>query len=102
MMAAALLPEQVDERGVNLRERYHRRAPWFFGFFAATLIVSFVKKIILQGHILAPMNLAFHASLFIVCVVGMFSRRESIHRALALAGAVGIGAYIALLFTRLH
>ena len=102
MMAAVLLPEQVDERGVNLREHYHRQAPWFFGFFAATLIVSFVKEIVLVGHILEPTNLAFHVALFLVCLVGMFARRESIHRTLAVAGACGIVAYIALLFTRLR
>jgi len=43
MMAALVLPEQVDERGVDLREHYARHAPWMYGFFAATLIVSFVK-----------------------------------------------------------
>lgn len=102
MMAAVLLPEQVDERGVDLRDHYHRQAPWFFGFFAATLLVSFGKEIVLVGRILEPVNLAFHAALFAVCLVGMFARRDLIHRALAIAGAVGIGAYIAVLFTRLR
>lgn len=102
MMSAVLLPEQVDERGVDLRAHYHQQAPWFFGFFATTLAVSFAKEIILQGHVLEPVNLAFHALLFAVSLVGMFSRREAVHRALALCGAAGIGAYIALLFTRLR
>ena len=102
MMAAVLLPEQVDERGVNLREHYHRQAPWFFGFFAATLAVSFMKEIVLQGRILEPVNLAFHVTILAMCAVGVFARRETVHRALAIAGAVGIGAYIAVLFTRLR
>ena len=99
---AVLLPEQVDERGVNLRDHYHRQAPWFFGFFAATLVVSFLKEIVLMGRVLEPANLAFHALLSVVALLGMFSRREGMHRLLALGGAVGIGAYIALLFTRLR
>lgn len=68
---SVLLREQVDERGVNLREHYHRQAPWFFGFFVATLIVSFAKEVVLMG------------------------RARAVPRA-------GIGAYIALLFTRLR
>jgi hypothetical protein len=87
---------------VDLREHYHRQAPWFFGFFAATLMVSFVKEIVLQGHILEPVNLAFHVVLFAVSLLGMFSRREMVHRTLAVGGATGFGAYIALLFTRLR
>lgn len=102
MMSAVLLPEVVDERGVDLREHYHRQAPWFFGFFAATLAVSFAKEIVLHGHILEPLNLAFHGVLLAVSLLGMLSRREMVHRALALSGAVGFIAYIALLFTRLR
>lgn len=102
MMSAVLLPEQVDERGVNLREHYHRQAPWFFGFFVATLFVSFAKEVVLMGRILEPVNLGFHAALLAVALIGMFARREGVHRALALSGAAGIGAYIALLFTRLR
>ena len=102
MMSAVLLPEQVDERGVNLREHYFRQAPWFFGFFVATLLVSVSKDIVLDHRLPDHVNLAFHAVLLVVSLLGMFLRRESVHRALALFGAAGIGAYIALLFTRLR
>lgn len=67
---------------------------------AATLAVSFVKEIILEGRMLEPVNLAFHTVLFAMSLLGMRARREGVHRSLALCGAAGIGAYIALLFAR--
>ena len=102
MMAAVVLPEQVDERGVDLHEHYERQAPWMFGFFAATLVVSFIKEIVLVGRVLEPTNMAFHVVLFAVSLVGVFARRPAVHRALAVLCALAIGAYIALLFARLR
>ena len=102
MMSAVLLPEQVDERGVDLRQHYRRQAPWFFGFFVATLIVSVLKDVILDHSIPNNVNLTFHAIFLVISLLGMFSRREGVHRALALCSAAGIGAYIAVLFARLH
>ena len=102
MMSAVLLPEQVDERGVDLREHYYRQAPWFFGFFVATLIVSVLKDVTLDHRLPDRVNLAFHAIFLVVSLLGMLSRREAVHRTLALCGAAGIGAYITLLFTRLQ
>ena len=102
MMSAVLLPEQVDERGVDLRAHYHRQAPWFFGFLVTTLIVSVSKDVVLDHRLPGTVNLAFHAMLFAISLAGIFSRRDAVHRALALCGAASIGAYIALLFTRLH
>lgn len=102
LVAAVALPEHVDDGGVDLREHYRRQSPVFFGFLLATLVVSLLKDLTLSGHLPAGPNLAFHAVLGALSVVGMRSRSRRVHEMLGLSGVVGIAAYIGLLFTRLE
>jgi hypothetical protein len=101
LMAAVALPEQVEESGVDLGAYYERQHRWFFGFFLATLIVSIAKDVVLGGKLPTPMNLAFHALLGSVCVLGIVIRGRRFHEILGVVSAAAIAIYIALLFTRL-
>lgn len=50
LMAALILPEQVDDAAVDLAAPYDQHHRWFFGFFLATLCISIVKDVVLAGH----------------------------------------------------
>jgi hypothetical protein len=102
MMAAVVLPEEVDEAGVDLRAYYERQRGWLFGFLLATLVVSVVKDVALTGALPGPANLGFHAFLAGAAVSAIVVRRARYHEVLAVVGAVAMGAYIALLFARLQ
>lgn len=102
MMAALVLPETVDERGVDLREHYRRHAGWFFGFLVATVVVSVVKELVLEGRLPEPANLAFHVFLLVTSASAIVVRRPRYHEALAVVSSVAMTAYIALLFWRLR
>jgi hypothetical protein len=102
MMAALILPEDVGDRGVDLHAHYDRQARWFFGFLLATLVVSILKDLVLAGRLPLPANLAFHIFLGVTCIAAIVIRRQRFHEALAVLGAVSMGAYIALLFAHLQ
>ena len=101
LMAAVALPEQVEEGGVDLRAYYERHHRWFFGFFLATLVVSVSKDVVLSGKLPTTTNLAFHALLGAVCVLGITVRGRRFHELLGVVSAAAIAVYIGLLFTHL-
>lgn len=102
VMAAVVLPEQVEESGVDLRAYYERHHRWFFGFFLATLVISVAKDVILTRHLPSASNLAFHAAFAIACVVAVTVPARRVQQIIGLASAAGITAYIGILFTRLQ
>jgi hypothetical protein len=102
MMAALVLPEEVGDRGVDLRTHYERQSRWFFSFLLATLLVSISKDLVLSGQLPRPENLAFHIFLVAACISAIVIRRPRFHEWFAVLGTVSIAVYIAALFTRLR
>src|SRR2546423_4374212 len=56
LMAAVALPEQAEEGGVDLTAHYDRQHRWFFGFLLATLAVSVVKDVVINGALPNTVN----------------------------------------------
>jgi len=102
MMAAVILPEQVDETGVDLAAHYDRHHRWFFGFFLATLCISIVKDVVITGNLPGPANVVFHGLLAAVCIAAIIASGRRTQVALSVVGAAAVATYIGLLFTRLH
>jgi len=106
MVAALVLPDGDAEWSaghmVDLRADYEQQSAWFFGFLAAMLVISLLKGIVLDGHLPAPLDLAFHLLFLTMCAAAMVVRRTWYHELTAAAGAAAIAAYIALLFSRLR
>jgi hypothetical protein len=102
IMAAVVLPEEVEESGTDLGEYFDRNHWWFFAFFLATLVLSVSKDLVISGELPDRTNLIFHAVLATGCVIGLLARRRGQQEGLAVAFAVVIVAYIADLFTRLR
>jgi hypothetical protein len=102
IMAAVVLPEQVEEGGVDLGEYYDRHHRWFFSFFLATLVVSVAKDVILAGHLPDATNLTFHAVLAAASISALVITRRRYHEWLGVACVGVIVAYIAVLFARLR
>ena len=101
LMAAVALPEQVEDQHIDLSEYYNRQHRWFFGFFVATLVVSVIKDVVINGSVPAPVNLGFHIFLAAASVSAIVVRRRRYHEVVGVASAVAFAAYIGLLFARL-
>ena len=102
MMAAVILPEQVEDTGVDLAAHYARHHRWFFGFFLATLCISVVKDVLLSGHLPGAVNLVFHAVLAAVCVTAIVADGRRVQVGVSVVGAIVVALYIGALFMRLH
>ena len=102
MMAAVILPEQVEEAGVDLAAHYASHHRWFFGFFLATLFISVGKDLIIAGRLPSTENLVFHGLLAAVCVAAIVARGRRVQAALSIIGAIAVTAYIGALFMTLH
>jgi hypothetical protein len=95
MIAALVLPESVDERGVDLREHFERHCGWINGSLCATIAVSVVKEELIEGRLPEPANL------FVTSASAIVVRRPRYHQALTVVAGAGMGLYIVLLFWQL-
>lgn len=117
MATALVLPDTVLEEdqnaahlaappnapaGTDLRVHYDRQVGWFFGFLGATVLVSAMKEVVLEGRLPIGGNLAFHIFLLAVCAVAIFVRSPRLHQALAVVNAGAVMVYIGALFSRLR
>ena len=102
MMAAVVLPEQVEDRSVDLAVHYERQRPWFFGFLLLTLFISVVKDLVINRQWPSAVNLGFHAFLAALSLSAILVPARRYQQAVGFVGAAGFVAYIALLFTRLR
>jgi hypothetical protein len=102
VMAAVVLPEQVEETGTDLGVHFDRHHRWFFAVFLTTLAVSAAKDVILSGRFPTSTNLLFHFALAAGCIAGLILRGRQAQGVLGLGFAVAIVAYVAMLFARLQ
>ena len=102
MMAAVILPEQVDDSGVDLATHYERHHRWFFGFFLATLCISIVKDLVITGHLPVVANVVFHGLFAALCIGAIIAHGRRVQLALGVLGTAAIATYIGLLFTKLR
>jgi hypothetical protein len=101
MLAALVLPDLNDGQPRDLRRHYFDQARWFFGLGTSLLVVSIAKDIVLDRHVPAATNLAFHLVFMAAWTLAALTRSETYHRLLPGFMMVSFGAYIALLFARL-
>lgn len=81
LLATLVLPDTSSR--VDLRENYFRQKRWFFGFLMAVLTVSVFKDVVMSGELPEPLNLGFHAFLFLTSAGAIWTDRELYHRLLA-------------------
>lgn len=102
LLAAVVLPEQVEAGGVDLREHYYEQHQWLFGFLLATVIVSLLKEEALEHRLPQGANFGFHIYLIVLSVAGIVVRKPRYHEIIAVVAAISIAAYIATLFATLQ
>jgi hypothetical protein len=101
LMAALVLPG-AGAPELDLRSNYFAQRRWLFGLLAALLIISLLKDLVLTGSLPVPINVAFHALLFVMALAGVATANETYHRFFAYTAAAFFTAYIGLLFARLE
>ena len=102
MVAGLVFPDFVGEAIVDLKESFYAHRRWFFFLGFATIVVSVVKDLVLDGKLPEPTNLAFHAIFGVALLTGALTRRERYHKALVVFGIATFVLYIVLLYARMR
>ena len=98
LATAILVPDMRDAGRIDLRECYYREARWYFGALLLVVLDSLAKNFLLTGHIQNGIDLAGHIAFVSLSVSGMATRREWVHKTIAVAALLVFASYIALLF----
>ncbi|MEP7042918.1 MAG: hypothetical protein ABI843_07635 [Dokdonella sp.] len=101
LMAALVLPDFFGETPIDLRDYYYANHRWFFALLVVLILISLSKNLILTPDLLDKRDLGFHIAFGSGAMVGALSRNDHVNAWLAVLSAIGIGAYIAVLFTHL-
>ena len=101
LLAAPVLPDFFGDAAVDLREHYDGHRTWFFALLVLLIVASIGKQLALVGALPPPTDLVFRLAFAAMGASGIAIARPRWQEFLAVAAALVIGAYIALLFTRL-
>lgn len=101
LAAGVTMPEVPEEKTVDMRAAYFANKGWFFGLLSATVVATFLKDLVLTGHMNSAGNVAFLLIYLSFCLVAAITRANWYHLALAPLGALGILTSAALMSARL-
>lgn len=102
LLAGLVLPDFDRGKTLDLREHYYANHRWFFTLLVLFIATSIMKDIVLNGSLPAPMNLGFQLTFAVVSGICAWSSREWLHKLQAPLAAMGVVAYIVLLFEQLN
>jgi len=102
MMAAVVLPEQIEAAPVDLAAHYDNQHRWFFGFFLAAVVVSVVKDLVINHAWPSTMNLGFHVFWAATALSAIVVRSRRYQEVAGVVGLASFVTYIGLLFMRLR
>lgn len=101
LATAFLVPDLGDGKREDLREAYFRETRWYFSALLLVLLDSLVRNFVIYGHLQNGIDLAGHAAFFALCVAGIVSRRDAVHKIIAPLSLILFATYIGVLFASL-
>jgi hypothetical protein len=101
LATAFLVPDMQGSERIDLRECYYREARWYFGALMLAVLDSLAKNLILTGRFQNTADLAGHAAFIGLCIAGIVTSRETVHKTIAVLSLLVFAAYITLLFVPL-
>ena len=97
-VGALVIPDFDRDDSFDLRENYFSNASWFFSIFGALLVVSLIRSSATFGQLPGLTDTLFHILFLLVAAACAIFKAEPLHKAGAVFAAVGVAAYIGLLF----
>ena len=101
LLAALVLPDAHGDTILDLHAHYEGQRRWFFSLLVILIVTSVGKSLVIDRQLPRPLDLGFHGLFALLGISGALIAERRYHAFLALAGAIAIGAYIALLFMHL-
>jgi FtsH-binding integral membrane protein len=102
MVAGLVLPDFFGEQVVDLKENFYAHRGWFFSLAVGVIVVSVGKSLVLDGRLLPPTDLVFHAIFGVGLLIGALTRSERYHKGLVVFTSALFVCYIVLLYARIQ
>jgi hypothetical protein len=102
MVAGLVFPDFFGERVVDLKENFYAHRGWFFLLGFGVIAASIGKNFVMEGRLLHPMDLGFHAVFSATLLVGALTKNEFYHKTLVLFTSALFSVYIVLLYARIE
>jgi hypothetical protein len=102
MVAGLVFPDFFGEQVVDLKENFYSHRGWFFFLGFAVIAASIGKNFVINGQLLHPVDLGFHAVFGVALLTGALTKNESYHKALVLFTSALFILYIVVLYGRIH
>jgi hypothetical protein len=101
LLCALILPVPDDASAFDMRADFARNRPWFLSVLLILIGLSFVKDLVLYGHV--PLNANFGALLVfaLFAIAALRTPSELAQKVNAVVAAVMTVAYIVILFSAL-
>ena len=86
---------------LDLKINFFANRVWFFTLLLVLITASLAKDLARLGTLPGGANLVFHAALVAVFALGLITKGDRLHHALAFAGLLLLVSYVVLLFANL-
>jgi hypothetical protein len=101
LLSVLLVPDLEEPEEVDLRASYLANRSWFFALLAVLPVISLAHEQVQGGAVQWDIDAAFRVGFLAVALVGLSVKRVVVHWLVTIGFALGFGAYVALLFSRL-
>lgn len=102
LQAALVFPDVAVEGEVDLRTHYYDNHRWFFVLGMLLMVASLLKNAVLYHHLPALSDTTYQLVFLVTCGIAAWTRREWFHKLFAVAAAIGLVAYVSMLFMQLR
>jgi hypothetical protein len=102
LLAGLVFPDFSGEEIVDLKESFYAHRRWFFFIGFASIVVSVIKSLVLNGKLPDTTDLTFHVIFGVALLSGGLTRREFYHKALVLFVIATFVLYTLLLYARMR
>ena len=102
LLAGLVFPDFAGEGIVDLKESFYAHRRWFFFIGLASIVVSVIKSLVLNGKLPDRTDLMFHVIFGVALLSGGLTRREPYHKALVLFVIATFVLYTLLLYARMR
>ena len=102
LLAGLVFPDIGIEGRIDLRSHYFDHHRWFFVLGILEIVTSLLKNLVLYRHLPAPLDTSYQILFIVTCAIAAWTRREWVHKFVAVVTVLGFTAYIGVLFAHLQ
>ncbi|MGH8183519.1 MAG: hypothetical protein ACREPH_07665 [Rhodanobacteraceae bacterium] len=102
LLAGLVFPDVGAEGKVDLRAHYFENHRWFFVLGILVIVASLLKNVVLYHKLPSPLDTGYQLLFLSTCAIAACTRREWLHKIVAVSAVIEFTTYIGMVFTYLQ